>query len=119
MSASTLFAIPTLAAVATAQQFNNAYPTTTMYGQAGGYQNQMMMGSQFGFGGGFGGYQGGGFGGGYGGNYGRQCRSNVRSEDLQGGFQQCYCDKNHRDEDYCSDRGDHSGKSCAENAEKD
>ena len=68
MSASSLFAIPTLAAVGTAQFIPGlAYPTS-MYGQLGGYQNQMMLngqlGAQFGFGGGFGGYQGGGFGGG-------------------------------------------------------
>ena len=75
-----------LVAVATAQPLG--YPTAT-YGQRG---NQ-MAGPGFLF----------GVGGGYYESFARVCRKGVISDDLQGGFQQCYCDKNHRDEDPCED----------------
>ena len=79
------------------------YPT----GMGGGYPASYGMSTGFGYGGGFGGF-GGGFGGGYGGygggygDYGRECRKGVTSDDLNG-YARCYCDKNHRDEDYCNE----------------
>ena len=81
------------------------YPT----GMGGGYPASYGMSTGFGYGGGFGGFGGGfgGYGGGYGGyggygDYGRECRKGVTSDDLNG-YARCYCDKNHRDEDYCNE----------------
>jgi hypothetical protein len=80
------------------------YPTS---GGFNAYPASYGMSTGFGYGGGFGGGYGGGYGGyggGYGGygDYGRDCRKGVTSDDLNG-YARCYCDKNHRDEDYCNE----------------
>jgi hypothetical protein len=81
------------------------YPTS-IGGGFNAYPASYGMSTGFGYGGGFGGFGGGygGYGGGYGGygDYGRECRKGVTSDDLNG-YARCYCDKNHRDEDYCNE----------------
>lgn len=58
-------------------------------------------GNQFNSQGYFGSYNAGPFGG-YDENVGVTCRRGIKSDDLDG-FQRCYCDQNHRDEDFCND----------------